>query len=269
MFKLQPTTVIKSSFIKSSFVRLSFLVLLVSILSFSSCVSSGLYRGISGSAYISTSRPALSIEVTDLPLLTGAEGSVSLWESGMVGERTRVWLGIWGNHSGPLALVSHAELPEGWYWDGVMSHPFSVNEGMEIIANREWQAFTYIDKSRRSPFALIGVTDSDKSDSYKKMDDAWLVRAFTSRYNFDQDKIILEYREKLPAEIESLTSMPYGYSDYVKLFEERARTIFVMKDIAQSHPQIVRSGMSDKVQWRYLDGRFLGSASRKSMDNLR
>lgn len=255
---------------KNLSMRFLFLMILATLASLSACVSVGQLRGMSGSAYVSTARPAFSLKASNLPFLVAADGNVSLWESGMAEPGTRAWLSIWGGEAGPLVMVAHAELPEGWYWDSNMSHPFSVNEGKEIVGNWEWQAFTYIDDNKRSPFALLAQSQGTKKyDNHNEVPNGWLVRAFASRHNFDRDKIILEYREKLPDEIKSLGYMPYGQADYVKSFEERARKAFVINDVPNPQPQISRAGMSDKVQWRYLDGRFWGTASRQSIDNMR
>lgn len=255
---------------KILFLRFLFLLTLANLISLSACVPVGQHRGMSGSTYVSTSRPAFSLKAADLPFLVAADGNVSLWESGMAETGIRAWVNIWGVDTGPFVIAAHAELPECWYWDGNMSRPFSINEGKEVIGNWEWQAFTYIDDNQRSPFSLLAQSSSTKSGKRNVVEETgWLVRAFVSRHNFDRDKIILEYREKLPAEIQSLAYIPYGQTEYVKAFEERARKAFVISVVPQLEHQIVRAGMSDKVQWRYLDGRFLGTASRQSIENMR
>ena len=42
-------------------------------------------RGMLGSAYVSTTRPAISLEAKNMPLLTAGQGSVNLTWSGMMG----------------------------------------------------------------------------------------------------------------------------------------------------------------------------------------
>ena len=110
-------------------------VLVLSV--FSGCTAA-LQRGMSGAAYVSTARPAVSLQAARLPLLVAGEGRATLLGDSMpAGAQVRVWLAVYGDTSAesPLAIAAHAEVQNGWYWDGIMRRPFSVNEGVEFVGD--------------------------------------------------------------------------------------------------------------------------------------
>jgi hypothetical protein len=215
-------------------------------------------RGISGSAYVSTARPAVSFQAKNMPVLARAEGTARPMGGNMVdGLPTRVWLVAYGDGKAksPVALAAHAEVPHGWYWDGIMRRTFSVNEGVEIVNNMEFQACTYIVDGARDPFTplVAGVEQGAPA--------RWIARGFAARTNFYTDKIILEYREPLPEDIVSLSAMPMGLGDFVSGFEQRARESFVEGPVpSEVTPE--RLGYSRNIQWRYMNEKFLGTASK-------
>ncbi len=102
-------------------------------------------------------------------------------------------------------VAAQAEVPQGWHWDGIMRRPFSMNEAVEIFDGMGYQACTYIVDGSRDPF---GALVAGKTPEGRPM--RWLARGFAARYNFNSDKIIMEYREPLPAGIESLQPCPWG-----------------------------------------------------------
>ena len=99
------------------------------------CVA-GQQRGLVGDTYVSFSQPALALKARDLPLMGSMTGASRLTSSGaMGGLLVDSWVTVYGKGDGasPLAIVAHGEVPNGWYWDGIMRHPFSINEGVETI----------------------------------------------------------------------------------------------------------------------------------------
>ncbi|MDR1778076.1 MAG: DUF4851 domain-containing protein [Desulfovibrio sp.] len=219
--------------------------------------AAGQQRGMNGAVYVSTARPAISLGVTGLPLLTAGEGATTLLSASMpTGAPTRVWLAVYGEASAqsPMAIVAHAELHPGWYWDSSMRRPFSVNEGVEVLGGLELQACTYTVDSARDPFSSLiqGLEESPTR---------WIARGFAARTNFFVDKIILEYRERLPEDIASLTALPFGKGDFVKAFEQRARESFIVAS-APSEILTLKRGYASSVRWRYMNEKFLGTASR-------
>lgn len=218
-------------------------------------------RGMIGSMYVSTARPAISMEARNLPLRTAGRGTVNLtWSSVLGGLPVQVWLAVYGatGPQSPMAIVAQAEVPDGWYWDGIMRRPFSVDEGVEIFDNVAYQACTYIVDGTRDPFGDL-VKGEETANGETPM--RWIARGFAARYNFNADKIILEYREPLPAEITSLSALPYGQADFVRAFEQRAREAFSVGPLPSGSLQI-RQGYAQGILWQYMDQRFLGTVSQ-------
>ena len=94
----------------------------------------------------------------------------------------------------------------------------------------------------------------------------WLARGFAARYNFNDDKIIMEYREPLPAGIESLSALPLGAADTLRAFEQRARETFSVGPVPSDLSQL-RQGYAQGVQWQYMDENFLGTVSKYDFFN--
>lgn len=214
------------------------------------CVA-GQQRGMSGAAYVSTSKPAFSMGVADsLPLIAGGRGIARLDEI-PGGVQVDTWVALYGNlQQGPAAVIAHAQLPnDAWYWNNEMPGSQSVDAGTEVIGDKAYDAWTHIVDDKRNPFAADGAGQR------------WLVRTMTRRDNFDNDKIVLEYRERLPEGVPTLTNLPVGGADMTQAFAERARKVFVPGNVASGAPIV--SGPVAQVRWRYMDGNFLGAASRR------
>lgn len=224
-----------------------------------------LQRGMLGDAYVSSARPTIMIQAKDLPLLTAGNGLADLTNtSAIAGLPIRVWLALYGEGlHGPLAVVAQAQVPHGWYWDSILRRPFSVNERIELLGGIGFQACTFIVDGPHDPF--ISQSWSESTEDRPKR---WLVRAFAARCNFDEDKIILEYREPLPPYMDDLTSIPYGHDDVLLSFEQRAREAFVFSPLPDTL-EGVRSSYPQGIQWRYMRERFLGTASKYDILDIR
>jgi hypothetical protein len=232
----------------------------ITLSAFLGCTAA-LQRGMSGAAYVSTARPAISLQAAELPPLTAGEGHATLFGGSMpAGAQVRVWLAVYGEVSAesPLAIIAHAEVQNGWYWDGIMRRPFSVNEGVEVLGDWEFQACTYIVEGERDPFGALSAGDADRPAR-------WIARGLAARTNFYADKIILEYRERLPESIASLTALPLGSGDFVREFEQRARESFIVAPAPRQTAEI-RKGYANAVRWRYMNEKFLGTVSK--YDNI-
>lgn len=217
-------------------------------------------RGMLDSMYVSTARPAISLEAKGMPLLTGGQGTVNLTWSGMLGGLpVRVWLAAYGKGGvrNPMAIVAQAEVPQGWYWDGIMRRPFSVDEGIEVFDGVGYQACTYIVDGERDPFALLAAGNAAQEDKPVR----WLARGFAARFNFNNDKIILEYREPLPEGIVSLDALPWGQADLLRSFAQRARDAFQVGP-APANLSGLTTGYAQNIQWQFMDQRFLGTVSK-------
>jgi hypothetical protein len=188
---------------------------------------------------------------------------VQLPDTDMVGGLpVRVWLAVYGAAApqGALAIVAHAEVPQGWFWDGASRRSFSVDPGVELLGDMGFQASTAIVSAKRDPFtALAGV--KEETDGRPT---AWLVRQFMARANFDRDKIVLEYREPLPAELAGKTTLEIPGTDLLRAFEQRARAAFVVGP-APADAQAAQAGSLPQVRWQYVDQNFLGTVSRQEL----
>lgn len=219
-----------------------------------------LQRGMLGTRYVSTARPNISLEARNMPLLTAGQGMPSLlWTDMLGGLPIQVWLAVYGTGGlAPMAIVAQAQTPQGWYWDGIMRRPFSVDEAVEVFDGVGYQACTFIVDPANDPFgALVTAVRPDGQPQ------RWMVRAFAARYNFNDDKIIMEYREPLPDGVETLTALPLGQADLLAGFEQRARDAFVVS-AAPADLAGLKTGYAQGVQWQFMGQSFLGTASRYS-----
>ncbi|MDO5536409.1 MAG: DUF4851 domain-containing protein [Desulfovibrionaceae bacterium] len=230
-----------------------FLILGLALL-VSGCVA-GQQRGMAGSIYVSTSRPALAVSAPALALKTAGRGTGTLYKPNMGGGvnvtvRTAVYASA---PNAPMALVTHAELPsENWIWTTIYPRVGGINLRPEVIGGQGFTAFTYLVPCRNDPFGgLAGETPEEGQQAY------WLARYFAARVNFNQDKIILEYREPAPAGLVSLETIPYGMTEDLAAFEERARKAFETTDPEALRDQ-VRDGYPDGVRWHYMSDLYLG-----------
>lgn len=217
-----------------------------------------LQRGMLGPAYISTARPDIAIEARNMPVMTAGRGMANLIWSDMIGGLPiQMWMAVYGEGGlAPLAIVAQAAVPQGWYWDSIMRHPQSVDEAVETFGGVGYQACTFIVDPARDPFS--GLVTSVHPDGSPQR---WLVRSFAARFNFNDDKIIMEYREPLPEGVESLTAIPFGQSGLLAGFAQRARDAFAVSAAPQDLAGMV-SGFIQGIRWQYMGQNFLGTASR-------
>lgn len=217
-------------------------------------------RGMLGEAYVSSTRPAICVQVKGMPLLAYGAGMPNItWTSVLGGLPIDTWVAVYGSGGlAPMAIVAQAEVPNGWYWDSDMKKPFSVDAGVEVFDNVAYQACTYIVSSSNDPFGRLATGGKPEGDPQM-----WLVRNFAARFNFNSDKIILQYREPLPEGVSSLSQMPYGHSELLANFEKRAREAFVVGPPPQNLSN-VKDSYSSAIQWQYMGQNFLGTASQYS-----
>lgn len=237
--------------VKSAFTVLCFAIALMGC-------GQALQRGLADHAYVSTARPNISIQAKDMPLMTHGQSVVNMnWTGVMGGLPVDVWLAIYGQGGlAPMAIAGQAQLPSDWVWDASMARPFSVDEGHAVFANATYEAWTYIVPHDRDPF--MRLVTGVQADGQPQL---WIARAFASRFNFNQDKIFMEYREPLPADIASLTSLPLGRDSFLREFARRAEAAFSVG----SAPAGVKAsgGYANGVQWQYMDQSFLGTVTRQ------
>lgn len=246
--------------------RKLWLSLLLGVLVMGICAcGESLRRGMLGNAYISTARPAISIEARNMPLMEAGQGLCNLFWSGMAGGLTiQMWIAVYGEGGlAPLAVTAQAQTPSGWFWDGIMRQPGSVDEASVNFNGVNYQACTFIVNPAKDPFGnfVTGV----KPDGQPQL---WVARYFAARYNFDDDKIILRYMEPLPDAIVNLSEMPLGYGNFLAEFAARAQNAFIVANVPSDLGE-VRKSYVQGVNWQYMGERFLGTVSKNitfSMD---
>lgn len=219
----------------------------------------GQQRGVSGAAYVSTSRPAIMVQARDLELRTAGRGTGMLLNASMTGGLSpTVRTVVYGSTAkAPMAIIAHAELPNDWWiWTTVLPRVGAIHEGTELIDGVAFTAFTYLVPRRTDPYAGIvgdpvGAPEEGEPQAY------WLARYFGVRTNFNRDKIILEYREPAPQGLVSLDTIPFGMTDSLAAFEDRARKAFSLSSPAEAR-EPVRDSYPEGVRWQYMRDAFLG-----------
>ncbi len=215
-------------------------------------------RGMDGAVYVSTSRPAVSIAVRDIPLATAGRGTGLLYDPSRAAPvnltvRTAVYA---RGADKPVAAATHAELPSPrWTWVTIHPRVGATHHGPEIIGGQGFTAFTYLVPRANDPFAGIAGEPTD-DESVRERPAWWLARYFAANTNFNNDKIILEYREPAPEGLTSLGTIPYGMSEAIAAFEQRAREAFVLG--APAEGVRAQDGYPTGVRWRYMSDLYLG-----------
>lgn len=217
-----------------------------------------LKRGIYKDAYISTARPAIMLHAKNMPFMLGGRGTCNLvWSDMAGGLPVSVWLSIYGAGGlSPMAIMAQAQCPSGWCWDSDMRWPFSVDAALEEFNGTTYQACTYIVNPQNDPFG--NMITSVQTDGTPQL---WLVRAYAARFNFNHDKIIMEYREPLPQGITTLAALPQGSSDLLFEFANRARNALAVGNPPENM-QNIQTGYANAVRWQDMGNMFLGTASK-------
>ncbi|MBO4335958.1 MAG: DUF4851 domain-containing protein [Desulfovibrio sp.] len=229
------------------------LFLLVQLLG---CQGQSQMRGLVHDQYISTSRPQIAVGST-LPLLGCEKRTFKLEGMGSMGGLSiDTWISVYGSAQGPMAIVAHADLPRGWKWDANLSQPFNVHEDRLYLGEIPFFAQTFLSLPGKNPF----VADETDQGQTAKQAPLWIIRSYSQRFNDDTSKIILEYRERLPEGVHSLSSLPYGQSDLLKDFARRAEQSFRLSS-KPATVQNVRFQPIPCLRSRYLDEHFFGTAT--------
>lgn len=217
-----------------------------------------LQRGMLEQTYVSTARPAIAISVPNMPLMAAGRGSCNMFWTGMLGGLPiDLWIAVYGQGGlAPMAIVTQAQVPQEWYWDSIMRQPFCVDEGTEAFNGVTYQACTVLVNPATDPFG--GMVTGTRPDGQPQL---WMARYYAARYNFNKDKIILEYREPLPAGVESLTSLPLGQGMLLSEFAARAREVFKVA-APPRNPRNVADNFIQGVQFKYMNQQFLGTVSQ-------
>lgn len=224
-----------------------------------------LQRGMQNTTYVSTARPAIAMKAVNMPLITGGEVNSSLDDAGAIGGlQLHAWVAVYGkgDPQSPVAIVGLAEVPPGWYWDSDGQRPFSVDRGVEVFNNDGFAACTYIVDSQKDAFsAVAGLTDQSKPMR-------WLVRGFAARYNFNDTKVVLEYREPLPENLAGQQNLTENQTDQLKAFEQRASAAFAVSPAAENTAGITAQ-YAKNIRGQYMDHRFWGTVSKYDIFDIK
>ena len=227
------------------------------------CHHGGAEQGISGQNYVSRVRPAISIRAASLPLHSFARGTGTLYRPQMTGIPVKVQTAVYASGSdGPVAIAAHARLPEHkrWIWSTVYPRTGAIHEAEVTMGGMNMTAFTYLVPCRTDPFAgVVGeAVEGGAGKDGEAQPGFWVARHFAAPMNFRQDKISLEYREKAPAELTALSPIPYGMTDWLKGFEERAAKAFSVA--APENAADLQQCSMGSVRWHYMSDAWLGDA---------
>ena len=146
-------------------------------------------------------------------------------------------------------------------FDVILEDP-EIRVVVETIGGVGFQACTYVTSEKRDAFLPLEDPEGARILAQDGQPPRrWLARMFANRFNFDSDKIVLEYREPLPEDITSITALPLGRADYIAAFEQRAREAFMVETAAVPAAGIMPQRNIGALQWRYMDETFWGTVS--------
>ena len=104
-------------------------------------------------------------------------------------------------------------------FDTILEDP-EIRVVVETIGGVGFQACTYVTSEKRDAFLPLEDPEGARILAQDGQPPRrWLARMFANRFDFDSDKIVLEYREPLPEDINSITALPLGRADYIAAFE--------------------------------------------------
>lgn len=159
-----------------------------------------LQRGTAGDGLTSTSQPDVFISTPDLTVVTSGAANPNLYTS--VGYRpVQMWYQLsapQGKANNAQAISIIAKTPQNWEWELDLSA--SINDVAQGTADLDGYTFTvstYILDADKNAFTTF-VEEKNGSSPEK-----WLARRFTRLDYFRTIKVVMDYREPLPAIFEN------------------------------------------------------------------
>ncbi len=215
-----------------------------------------LHRGFEGAVLVSPTRPDIAVSVEDLPML--AHGRLTPFLKADSGYQfPETLLSVYGKDSrSPLAIVALSFVPNNaWEWDlPSFSGPLAQETEGASFGGESYYGTIRIVNGDKDPFSPL-VVPAEEAASVD-----WLAQRFVALEDFWKAKIILEYREPLPASLRGATSVPL-YAEEVRAFQARAAKTFQVR---------TNTGLSASAATPYLEtlnakylGAFLGNMSPK------
>ncbi len=215
-----------------------------------------LHRGFEGATLVSPARPDVALVAEGLPIL--AQGRLTPFLQTDNGYQfPETYLAVYGKDSrSPLAIVMLALVPSNiWEWDPLsFSGPLAVQTAGAAFGGRSFYGNIRIVNGAQDPFSPL-VAQEDQWASVN-----WLAQRFAVLEDFNKAKIILEYREPLPASLEGAASVPL-YNEDVQAFQARAAKAFSAR-FGGKLPAAAAAPYLDTLNTKYL-GQFVGSMAVK------
>lgn len=157
----------------------------------------------------------------------------------------------------PVAIVALSFVPQQRLGMGPLSFsgPYGPAEPWgPCLAERASTGSVRIVNGAKDPFAPLFAPE----DQWASLD--WLVQRFACLNDFRRSKLILEYREPLPASLKGVSEVPV-YNEAVQAFRERAAKVFHVQYGEAPMPKD-EAPYIKTLNARYM-GNFLGSMSVK------
>ena len=142
-----------------------------------------------------------------------------------------------------------------WEWDPLsFSGPMAQQNMGTVFGGESFYGSVRIVNGAKDPFAPLFAPE----DQWASLD--WLVQRFACLNDFRRSKLILEYREPLPASLKGVSEVPV-YNEAVQAFRERAAKVFHVQYGEAPMPK-GEAPYIKTLNARYM-GNFLGSMSVK------
>lgn len=216
-----------------------------------------LMRGFHQSELVSDGFPPITIQCS-LPLKEAGLTTPFLLVD-MLFVTPDTWLAVYGaeSASSPMAIVTYSVAPTDLQWDfpdmALVDSPVIGETG---FGDQPFADVLKVVGGERDPFSpMVAKTPEAAADM------RWLSQRYIRLDDFRRTKIILEYREPLPASLAEFASNP-GFLQLrpeVRDFMARAKAAFTVQ-FAYTGPAIQRAKPLSGVQQRYL-GEYLGTLS--------
>ena len=196
-----------------------FFLLWCMVVAISACTP--FYRGFEGSTLVSPARPDVSVSVVDMPML--AHGQIAPFLNTDQGYQfPETLVSVYGTDAAsPVAIVALSFVPSNaWEWDPLsFSGPMAQQNMGTVFGGESFYGSVRIVNGAKDPFAPLFAP----AEQWASLD--WLVQRFACLNDFRRSKLILEYREPLPASLKGVSEVPV-YNEAVQAFRERAAKVF-------------------------------------------
>lgn len=216
-----------------------------------------LYRGFEGAELVSPQRPDVAVSVPSLPMMAhGQNAPFVRTDQGYQFPETLV--SVYGTDAAsPFAVVALSFVPNHWWeWDPLtFSGPLGRETPGALLGDESFYGTIRIVDGAKDAFAPL-FADEEHRASLR-----WLAQRYAALSDFRRAKIILEYREPLPASLADAVEAPL-YDEAVRAFQERAAHAFAVRFGDAPAPDAPAPYIKS-IDARYL-GSFLGSMSVKS-----